>query len=105
MPGGLLISYSNLSIREKYVLARIKIIRLLRILYEKYILNFSKNVFKKMKKISKDWYDFYEVAITTGEQRNYFKTILYRSSFNIKVYRTSKYVISTFTVLISNIFL
>ena len=57
MPGGLLISYSNLSIREKYVLARIKIIRLLRIIYEKYILNFSKKCYKKMKRISKDLSD------------------------------------------------
>ena len=50
MPGGLLISYLNLSIREKYVLARIKIIRLLRIVYEKYILNFSKKCFQKNEK-------------------------------------------------------
>ena len=58
-----------------------------------------------MKKISKDWYDFYEVAITTGEQINYFKTVLYASSFNIEDGLTSKYTISTFLVLISNIFL
>ena len=45
--------------------------------------NTSKNNFKlfkemfskKWKKVPKDWFDFYEVAITIGEQRNYFKTI------------------------------
>ena len=57
-----------------------------------------------MKKISKDWFDFYEVATTIGEPRNDSKTVLYASSFNIKVYYTSKYFISTFTVLLSNIF-
>ena len=58
-----------------------------------------------MKKISKDRYDFYEAAISIWEQRQYFKTVLDASSFNIKVYLTSKYVISTFTVFLSHIFL